>query len=247
MVTLIVPALNEEQNLTPLIERLLAVGRDCGYPCEILLVDDASDDSTYETGCRLAAEHPEVRILHKERPRGLGRAIRYALPHVRGRVAVVVMADGVDPLESAVPQFCDMILRERCHLVLLSRYTEPSDSRSISFTYRFLQFGFRLLTRCLLGIKFRDTTYAFRAFDADFARRLPLKSGGFEISPEITFKTIFAGGKVGEVRGRQSRRVQGKSKFRFAKAFWGYSRVLLEAMYLRFQPKSLGYTRSTDS
>lgn len=233
-VTFVVPALNEQDNLAPLIDRLTALD-EVSRPCEVLIVDDASSDATYECGVRLAEQDPRIRILHKEQPRGLGHAIRHALPHARGKVAVVVMADGVDPLETAVPQFCNKVLREGCHLVLLSRYTAPSDSDSIPFSYKFFQSGFRLLTRYGLGIPFPDTTYAFRAFDVDFVRKLGLKSGGFEISPEITFKVVLTGGRVGEVSGRQTRRVRGKSKFRFFRAFSGYSRVVREAFYLRLR------------
>ncbi len=233
IVSFIVPALNEQDNLAPLIERLAAIGKE-SRPCEVLIVDDASTDATYQRGLELAKTDPRIKVLHKEEPRGLGRAVRYALPHVRGKVAVVVMADGVDPLETAVPQFCDKILVEGCHLVLLCRYTTPSDSESIPFSYKFFQSGFRLVTRYGLGIHFRDTTYAFRAFDADFLRGLDLRGEGFEISPETTFKVILAGGRVGEVPGRQTRRIRGKSKFRFLKAFRGYSRVVLEGLYLRW-------------
>jgi hypothetical protein len=90
-------------------------------------------------------------------------------------------------------------------------------------------------TRYGLGIPFPDTTYAFRAFDVRFVRKLGLKSGGFEISPEITFKVVLAGGRVGEVSGRQTRRMRGKSRFRFFRAFSGYSRVVREAFYLRLR------------
>ncbi len=236
VVTFIIPALNEQDNLAPLINRLTALEQE-SRPCEIVIVDDASTDATYERGVQLAERDPRIRVLHKDAPRGLGRAVRHALPHVRGKLAVVVMADGVDPLETAVPQFCDKILLEGCHLVLLCRYTTPSDSDSIPFSYRFFQSGFRLVTKYGLGVRFRDTTYAFRAFDIDFARKLGLKSEGFEISPETTFKVILAGGKVGEVPGRQTRRLRGKSKFRFLKAVRGYSRVVLEGLYLRwFRP-----------
>jgi len=241
VVTFIIPALNEQDNLAPLMERLIAIEQE-SRPCEIVIVDDASVDATYERGLQLAEQDSRIRVLHKAQPRGLGLAVRHALPHVRGKLAVVVMADGVDPLETAVPQFCDKILLEGCHLVLLSRYTAAADSDSIPFSYKFFQSIFRLLTKYGLGIPFRDTTYAFRAFDADFVRKLGLKGEGFEISPETTFKVILAGGKVGEVPGRQTRRIRGKSKFRFLRAFRGYSRVVLEGFYLRWRG-SLGVLR----
>jgi len=245
VISFIVPALNEEKNLPPLIDRLLTIEGGSGYPCEILIVNDASVDSTYAVSSELAKQHTQVRVLHKDPPRGIGNSIRTALPQVRGRVAIVVMADGVDPLESAVPQFCHKVLGEGCQLVLLSRHATPSDSKSIPLSYKFFHWGFRLLTRYALGIEFRDTTYAFRAFDPNFVRSLPLNSRGFEISPEITFKTVFTGGKVGEVTGRQTRRVHGKSKFRFSKAFRGYSRVLLEAAWLRIKGKNPASVRPT--
>jgi dolichol-phosphate mannosyltransferase len=239
-----VPALNEEHNLPPLTDRLLAVEKALGHSCEILIVDDASDDNTYAVGCELAQHHGQVRVVHRDLPRGLGNAVRTGLAAARGYLGVVVMADGVDPLESALPEFCTKIMNEGCDLVLLSRYLEPGDADTIPFSYKFLHWGFRWLTRYALGIRFRDATYAFRAFKVDFLRSLGLRSKKFEISPEITFRTIFAGGKVGEVRGRQTRRVRGKSKFQFSKAFWGYTRVLLEACWLRWQVKKPAEARS---
>lgn len=244
VVTFIVPALNEEDNLAPLIERLLAAEKALGHSCEILIVDDASDDNTYTVGCKLAKYHEQVRVVHKGLPRGIGNAVRTGLAAARGYLGVVVMADGVDPVESALPEFCMKIMNEGCDLVLLSRYLEPSDGDTIPFSYKFLHWGFRLLSRYALGIRFRDVTYAFRAFNVEFLRSLGLRSQKFEISPEITFRTIFAGGKVSEVRGRQTRRVRGKSKFLFSKAFWGYTRVLLEAFCLRWQAKRPGWARS---
>src|SRR3989442_14910457 len=91
-VSFIVPALNEQDNLGTLVERLLAIEQAQGCSCEILIVDDASNDATYDVGSRLAERHGQVKVLRKELPRGIGRAVRHALAHLRGRVAVVVMA-----------------------------------------------------------------------------------------------------------------------------------------------------------
>jgi len=160
--------------------------------------------------------------------------VRFGLLHARGKVIVVVMADGVDPLETAVPEFCRLLLEDRCRLVLLSRYTDAGDAASIPASYRIFQALFRMATMKLMGLPYRDTTYAFRAFNVDFVRGLGLRSDGFEISPEITFRTFFAGGKIGEVAGRQSRRVRGVSNFRFAGVVRGYARVLLQGIGMRF-------------
>jgi hypothetical protein len=159
--------------------------------------------------------------------------VRLGLEHARGKVGIIVMADGVDPLEDAVPLFCEKILRERCQLVLLSRYVEPSDAESIPASYKIFHRLFRFWTGYVLGIPYRDTTYAFRAFDLHFIRSIGVRSSGFEISPEITFRTYFSGAKIGEVPGRQTRRVRGTSSFRFAGVTLSFARVAIEGLLMR--------------
>ncbi len=239
LVSFIVPALNEEENLLPLFGRLLDLENGLGRAIEIVVVDDCSADRTLEVARKAAVKHPQIQAFHKPLPHGLGRGIRFALDVVQGKAAVVVMADGVDPLETAVPEMCRKILEESCHLVLLSRYTDSTDSQTIPLSYKVGHLLFRLIVSGALGIPHRDTTYAFRAFDVEFVRRLGLRSDGFEISPEITFKTFYGGGKIGEVAGRQTRRVRGKSNFLFSEAARGYARILMEALGRRLLPPRL--------
>jgi dolichol-phosphate mannosyltransferase len=233
IVSFIVPALNEELNLPFLFERLLAIQAKLGLASEILVVDDASDDRTFDVARAASETHPQIRPVRKPLPHGLGSGVRAGLAHARGRVGIVVMADGVDPLEDAVPRFCEKVLREGCQLVLLSRYVDPGDADSIPASYKVFHRVFRLFTGRMLGIPYPDTTYAFRAFDLDFARKLGLRSTGFEISPEITFRAYFAGAKIGEVPGRQTRRVRGRSTFRFARVALAFGRVLIEGVLMR--------------
>jgi glycosyltransferase involved in cell wall biosynthesis len=232
-VSFIVPALNEELNLPFLFERLLSIQAKLGLPSEILVVDDASVDRTFEVARAAAETHPEIRPIRKPLPHGLGSGVRVGLEHARGRVGIIVMADGVDPLEDAVPRFCEKVLREGCQLVLLSRYVEPGDADSIPASYKVFHRIFRFFTGTVLGIPHPDTTYAFRAFDLDFVRSLGLRSTGFEISPEITFRAFFSGARIGEVPGRQTRRVRGRSTFRFARVTLSFARVLIEGLLMR--------------
>jgi dolichol-phosphate mannosyltransferase len=235
VVSFIVPALNEEQNLPPLFQRLLELTSKLDQPVEILLVDDASTDGTLRVAEEWSRGHPEIRVHHKPLPHGLGRGIRAGIEHARGRMGVIVMADGVDPLESAVPEFCQKVLVDQCHLVLLCRYRRTEDASSIPISYRVCHFAFRFLTSRMLGLPFADTTYAFRAFDLNYVRQLGLRSVGFEISPELTLKTYFHGGRIGEVSGSQTSRVHGKSNFRFMAVAPAYARVLLEGFRLRYR------------
>jgi dolichol-phosphate mannosyltransferase len=232
-ISIIVPCLNEENNIEALVGRIEGVLSDPAQ-AEILFVDDNSTDRTLEVARKLEKSHPRVRALHKDNPRGLGNAVRFGISNARGRMGVIVMADGVDPLD-AIPEFRNRIIGSGDHLVLLSRYNTTEDHDNIPFLYKFYHGGFQWLTRLLVGIKFKDITYAYRAFDLDYVRKLGLKSEGFEISPEITFKTYLSGGHISEIQGRQTTRARGGSKFLFRKAGYGYTRVLLEAIVMRLR------------
>lgn len=250
-ISIIIPCLNEAQNVPMLVEKLSTLLEAYQLDGEILIVDDCSDDYTFREAYVLSQKHGRVRALHKGLPRGIGRAIRYGIMHARGRLAVVVMGDLVDPL-AAIPDFRNKIIDEGYQLVLLSRYLEPGDVDGIPAIYRFYHFGFRLMCRLLVGVKLSDITYAFRAFDLVWARSANLASDGFEISPEITCKAWLGGARIFELRGRQGRRFQGESKFIFSKEGWGYTSVLIRAAITRFtgrwptisrkRAKSLGVT-----
>jgi dolichol-phosphate mannosyltransferase len=112
---------------------------------------------------------------------------------------------------------------------LLSRYIESGDAASIPWSYRIYQWLYRQLCRWAVDLPFRDPTYAFRGFDIAFVRSLDLRSGGFEISPELTLKAWLAGGRIHELRGQQGRRIAGESKFVFSRQAYGYARVLVRA------------------
>jgi dolichol-phosphate mannosyltransferase len=227
-ISIIIPCLNEEQNIPQLVNKLDSLIRGHALAAEVLIIDDCSDDYTFRESFVMQKDFSFLRALHKGLPRGIGHAVRYGIDHARGKMAVVVMGDLVDPI-AAIVDFENKIIREGYKLALLSRYLAPEDHKNIPLSYKFYQWWYRFLCRILVGIKIRDITYAFRAFDLDWVRQLKLESGGFEISPEITLKTFLKGGRICEIKGR---RIQGESKFLFSKEGSGYARVLLKAAIL---------------
>lgn len=231
-ISVIVPALNEEGNLEPLVRSLCGQAEQDGLALEIVIVDDHSDDGTYAEGQALAGRYPDVHIYRKELPRGFGNAVRYGIDHARGRMAAIVCADNVDPIET-LAEMRRKIIDEGYQLVLASRRMAKSDSAYMPAKYKFFQFGYRWLSRLLVGFPYPDGTYSYRAFDLPYMRALGLESPGFEISPEISFKTWLSGGRIAEVRARPRVRVIGASKFSFFGAGKGYPRVLWQAFLMR--------------
>lgn len=243
-VTVIIPCLNEEQNVPSVVDKLVRLLDETGVNGEVLIVDDCSDDYTFREALLLSNRYANVHALHKGLPRGIGAAIRFGIEHARGRVGVVVMGDGVDPI-AAIPDFRDRILEQGDQLVLLSRYLSPEDRKTIPFSYRFYQAIFRFICRVAVDLPVTDPTYAFRGFDLAFVRELGLTAQGFEISPELTLKTWLRGGRIHELRGQQGRRIAGESKFVFSRQARGYASVLVRAIVAYRLRQAAGVARRT--
>ena len=74
-ISVVFPAYNEEMNIRPTIGRALEAMKGLGRQFEILIVDDASKDSTGRIAEELAAANPEIRVLHNPQNVGQGECI----------------------------------------------------------------------------------------------------------------------------------------------------------------------------
>ena len=93
LLSVLVPLYNEEEFIGPLLERVLAAPLPDGMGREIVVVDDGSTDGSAEVAERMAAAHPEIRVVRHTRNRGKGAAIRTAVEQPRGDIAIIQDAD----------------------------------------------------------------------------------------------------------------------------------------------------------
>src|SRR6266481_6346723 len=108
-------AFNEAANLEPLAREVRACVEGLGIAAEILIVDDGSTDGTGAVADRLAAEMPDVRVIHHGLNRGLGGVYRTGFEEAQGELISFCPADGQFPpsiLETFVPAIegYDMVL-----------------------------------------------------------------------------------------------------------------------------------------
>ncbi|HLX88367.1 MAG TPA: glycosyltransferase family 2 protein, partial [Acidimicrobiales bacterium] len=97
--SVVVPVYNSEGTLAALVERLLAVLPTCADAFEIILVDDGSPDSSWETICALAADLPHVRGLGLMRNYGQHNALLAGIRQARYDVVVTMDDDLQNPPE----------------------------------------------------------------------------------------------------------------------------------------------------
>ncbi|MGH7553851.1 MAG: glycosyltransferase family 2 protein [Longimicrobiales bacterium] len=227
--SIIVPCLDEEDNVVITIEAIARALRERDVSSfEILILDDASTDQTFQRSTDYAARHPELRILtyrrHEPR-RGYGAIVRHGVANAHGRFCVPVSGDGVDPVE-LIPEMLERA-RAGADLVQCSRYHREEHARTIPLSYKVLQSCWRTAIHIVTGQSFLDSTYAFKVFGKVDAISRGITSNGFSIGPEIFFKTYLSGGRIEYALAPQGSRRHGKSKFFFRREFFGFSYVLI--------------------
>jgi glycosyltransferase involved in cell wall biosynthesis len=104
--SVIIPVFNEGENLRALLQRLIPVLR-CVESCEILFIDDGSQDDTATTLRQLSAADPRIKALSFSRNFGKEIAIAAGVDNAMGRSAVIMDADLQHPPE-AIPDFVAM-------------------------------------------------------------------------------------------------------------------------------------------
>jgi len=180
-VSFIVPAYNEAATLGEVLRRVEALDLDK----QIIVVDDGSTDETPQL-LEAWTGRNGFHMIRQEN-RGKGAAIRAAIPHLHGDIAVIQDADmEYDPSE--VPELIEPIVSGAADVVFGSRLSGGRPQRAYLFWHlvgnRFLS----LVTNILYNTTLSDMETGYKAFRTDVLRSLDLREDDFAIEPEITAK-----------------------------------------------------------
>lgn len=121
LLSLVVPAFNEEEAMEQSFERTCRAMSSIGYPFEIIYIDDGSRDRTWEIISRLAREHEEVKALRFSRNFGHQLAVTAGMDEAKGDAVIIMDADLQDPPEviadmvKAWEQGADIAYGKRLH------------------------------------------------------------------------------------------------------------------------------------
>jgi glycosyltransferase involved in cell wall biosynthesis len=140
MLSIALPAYNEEITLESIVLEAMAVADKLGDDYEILIVDDGSTDATPQVAARLAEQHDVVRVHTHPVNRGFAGAMRSCFSESRGEYVVLAPSDGQAPMED-VQVFWS--LKDRYDLLFslrLERSDSPRRRASSGLWYLFLRF-----------------------------------------------------------------------------------------------------------
>jgi glycosyltransferase involved in cell wall biosynthesis len=191
LLSVVMPVYNEKATLEEMVERVLAVP----LRMELIAVDDASSDGSREILARLAEKHG-FKVLHQDRNRGKGAAVRRGIDEARGDVIVMQDAD-LEYSPEEFPELIDLIVKGKADAVFGSRFL--GRHRCFLFTHYLANLLLNLITNVLYNTTMTDMETCHKAVRADLLKSLPLRSDRFGIEPEITAKLFKRGARVYEV------------------------------------------------
>jgi glycosyltransferase involved in cell wall biosynthesis len=218
-VSIIVPLRDEELNVIPLHEELSPVLERLGIVYEMILVDDGSEDRTFDRLVELQARDPRVRIVRFRR--NFGQTAAFAAGFTRARGRFIVTSDGDlqnDPTD--IPRLLDLA---RTHDVVVGWRKHRKDN----FVTRHVpSVVANYLIGLATGIRLHDNGCSLKVFRAEVVKPLRLRHGMHRYLPAIASQL---GGRVTEVVVNHRPRRFGHSKYGLSRTF----RVIVDLVHLR--------------
>src|ERR1017187_2664508 len=194
LLSIVVPAHNEEATLSEIVARLLAVP-EAG---EIVIVDDCSTDGTRAIIDRLALEQPRLKVAHHPVNRGKTEALKTGFAMTTGQIVIVQDADlEYDPAE--IGEVIAPILEGHADVVYGSRFLVRKASRVLYFYHYIFNKGLTFLSNLCTNVNMTDVETCYKAFRGEIIRNMTITSTGFGFEIEVTAKVAKLGFSIYEV------------------------------------------------
>jgi dolichol-phosphate mannosyltransferase len=221
--SIVVPALNEEESLRAWLPGVLKAVRELGADFELLVVDGGSQDKTAE----VARSHG-ARIIPQTAP-GFGGAVKTGLEAAAGDWILAMDADGSHPPED-IKGLWDA--RQDADLVIGSRWAGSRETHQ-PWARRALSVILNGVSRWWLDWEVRDASSGFRLYRASAVKGLPIEHRHFSVQQELLARLLRRGARVREVPFTYSARIGGESKASVLRFALSYVKLLLQLKVLR--------------
>lgn len=221
MLSIVVPIHNEEHSILPLYDRLTAVLQRIGRPYEILFVDDASTDRSYDLLANLVQTDGHLKVLRLRRNFGQTAALSAGFHEARGKVIIAMDGDlqhapeDIPALLSKIDEGYDIASGWRKERVD-NAITRKIPSRIANW----------LMSKAS-GIDLRDFGTTFKAYRSEVLKDVHLYG---ELHRFIPALASFYGARVAEVPIQNTPRIAGTSHYGLGRT----SRVLFDILTIRF-------------
>lgn len=228
-ISVVIPLYNEAPNLPGLVEWISRVANGEQYSYEIILVDDGSNDNSWEVIQDLVDQHATVRGIRFQRNYGKSAALHTGFQATQGEVVITMDADHQDSPDE-IPGLRKMILEDGYDLVSgwkKKRYDSVIAKNLPSKVFNFF-------ARLVSGIKLNDFNCGLKAYRKDVVKAIEVYGEMHRYIPIIAKWAGFT--KIGEKVVEHRKREHGTTKFganRFINGFLDLITIVFTQKYLK--------------
>jgi len=229
--SIVVPVLDEEENVLPLVERVRAAleGR---HTWELLFVNDGSTDATAARVTAAAFADPRIRLLSLARRYGQSTAMQAGFDHSRGEVVVTMDGDlQNDPYD--IPR---LVAKLREGYDLVAGYRMRRQDRWL--TRKVPSWVANRIIRWITGVPIRDNGCSLKAYRKELLDRMCLYSDLHRFIPALAAGTAAA--QMAELEVRHHPRTAGSSSYGLSRVWKVLVDLLTIKLIRSFRLRPLG-------
>ena len=191
-VSIVIPALNEEKGIGPVLQEIpISTLNQMGYETEILVIDNGSTDRT----AQIAREHGATVIVQPVR--GYGNAYLAGFANASGDIIATGDADLTYPF-SILPQIIKKMEEENLEFVNTDRLTYL-DKEAMSFSHQLGNWMLTCVIKLLFGWPFKDSQSGMWVFKREIWQNLDVRSSSMPFSQELKIEAYVRGFNCTEV------------------------------------------------
>ena len=218
--SIVVPIYNEEANIEELINEIKLSLKDINF--EIIVVDDNSNDKSFEILKKIRKKNNRVRVIKHSRNYGQSYAVRSGVKFARSEWIATLDGDGQNN-PNDIPKLYEMLIEKNNNsknILIAGHRVKRMDSLLKRLSSRYAN----KLRSKILRDQVPDTGCGLKLFSRDFFLDLPSFNHMHRYIPALF---ISRGGKVLSIEVSHRPRVKGNSKYGFNNRFWvGISDIL---------------------
>ncbi|HEX2394365.1 MAG TPA: glycosyltransferase family 2 protein [Bacteroidales bacterium] len=226
-ISIVIPLYNEAESLPVLAEWIERVMKDNNLSHEVIMVDDGSNDGSWNVIEELAASNPSIKGIKFRRNYGKSAALHCAFRKASGNVVITMDADLQDSPDE-IPGLYQMISDKGYDLVSGWKRIRYDNKLTKNIPSKLFNFSARIFS----GIKLHDFNCGLKAYRNDVVKAIEVYGEMHRYIPIIAKKAGF--GSIGEKIVQHRKRQFGKTKFGLERFINGYLDLLTISFISRF-------------